>query len=126
MVLVPTSQALWGSGANCLSSVGTYLLGTVGQGCRLFNWCLNLPPGTVGQVCRLFKRSTTTSLDCGAGVQAVYTVSEPTICALWTRGAGCLSPAGPYLRGTVGQGLRLFNRCLNLPPMHCVAAVQAV
>ena len=38
-----TSQALWGRGADCLSRVGTYLLGTVGQGCRLFKQCQNLP-----------------------------------------------------------------------------------
>ena len=33
----PTSVALWGRGAGCLSIVGTYLSGTVGQWCRLFN-----------------------------------------------------------------------------------------
>ena len=39
----PTSPALWGSGAGCLNSVLTYLLGTVEQGCRLFKRCQFLP-----------------------------------------------------------------------------------
>ena len=43
-------------GAGCLSSVGTYLPGTVLQGCRLFKWGLNLPHCTVKQGYRLFKR----------------------------------------------------------------------
>ena len=43
--LEPISWALWGWGASCLSSVGTYILGTVGQGCRLFKRCQNLHPG---------------------------------------------------------------------------------
>ena len=38
----------------CLNGVGTYLQGTVLQGCRLLKWCRNLPP-----------------MNCGAGVQAV-------------------------------------------------------
>ena len=50
----PTSQALLGKGAGCLSGVETYLPGTVGQGCRLHKRCQNLPPG-----------------HCVAGVQAV-------------------------------------------------------
>ena len=40
---VPTYRALCYSGADCLSSVITYLPGTVLQGCRLFKRCLNLP-----------------------------------------------------------------------------------
>ena len=44
-VLEPSSQALWGRGAGCLSSVGTYLPCTVWQGCRLFKQCQNLPAG---------------------------------------------------------------------------------
>ena len=43
----PNSQVLWGRGAGCLSGVGTYLPGTVRQGCRLFKHCQNLPPGHV-------------------------------------------------------------------------------
>ena len=31
--------------AGCLSSVGTYLVGTVLQGCSLFKWCPNQPAG---------------------------------------------------------------------------------
>ena len=64
MVLEATFRALWGRGAGCLSEVGTYLLGTLGQavkalseptsrallgqGCRLFNQGWNLPP----ELCR--------------------------------------------------------------------------
>ena len=43
-----------GRGACCLRGVGTYLQGTVGQGCRLLKRCQNLPTG-----------------HCDAGVQAV-------------------------------------------------------
>ena len=50
----PTSQALCCRGAVFLIGVGTYLLGTVGQRCRLFKPCWNLPP-----------------MHCGAQVQAV-------------------------------------------------------
>ena len=68
-------QALCYSDAGCLSSVRTYLPGTVLQWCRLFKRCQNLPaghcvhrganclssvgtylPGTVLQWCGLFKR----------------------------------------------------------------------
>ena len=41
-VLEPTCQALCCWGAGCLRDVGTYLPGTVMQGCRLFKQCLNL------------------------------------------------------------------------------------
>ena len=57
--------------SGCLSGVGTYLLDTVLQGCRLFKQYQNLPPE-----------------HCRAGVQAVFLVSEPTSNALWGRGAG--------------------------------------
>ena len=50
----PTCGALCCRGAGCLSSVRTYLPGTVFQGCRLFKPCLKLPAG-----------------HCVAGVQAV-------------------------------------------------------
>ena len=39
----PTCWALGYSGADCLSDVGTYLPGSVLQGCRLFKRCQNLP-----------------------------------------------------------------------------------
>ena len=48
------SRALCSRKAVCLSRVGTYLPGTVLQGCRLFKRCQNLPAG-----------------HCVAGVQAV-------------------------------------------------------
>ena len=41
----PSSLALFGRGAGCLSGVGTYIPGTVEQGCRLFKLCQNLPTG---------------------------------------------------------------------------------
>ena len=43
VVSEPTYQALCYSGAGWLSNVGTYLPGTVLQGCRLLKYCLNLP-----------------------------------------------------------------------------------
>ena len=93
MKLEPISKALWGRGAGCSSGVGNYLLSTVGHGCRLFKWCQNLPPG-----------------HCGAVVQAVKVVSEPTSLALWGSGGGgsYLSVVRTYLSGTLGQGCRLF------------------
>ena len=48
----PTCRALCYSGAYCLSGVGTYLLGSVLQWCRLLEGCRNLPAGycvTVGK-----------------------------------------------------------------------------
>ena len=42
-VLEPICRALCFRGAGCLCGVGTYLPGTVLQGCRLFMWCWNLP-----------------------------------------------------------------------------------
>ena len=39
----PTSHALCCRCAGCLSGVGTFLLGTVLQGCRLLKWYGNLP-----------------------------------------------------------------------------------
>ena len=41
----PTCRALCCIGAGCLRSVGTYLPGTVLQGCRLYKRCWNLPAG---------------------------------------------------------------------------------
>ena len=45
VVVEPTCRAMCYSGAGYLSSVGTYLPGPVLQGCRLFQWCWNLPAG---------------------------------------------------------------------------------
>ena len=66
--------------ADCLSGVETYLPCTVGQGCRLFERCRNLPaghyvqgcrPGTVLKGCRLFKQCINLPAGhCVAGVQA--------------------------------------------------------
>ena len=50
----PTCRATCYKGADCLSGFGTYLPGTVLQGCRLFKWWWNLP-----------------AMHCVAGLQAV-------------------------------------------------------
>ena len=96
-----------GQGAGCLSSVGTYLLGTVGHGCRLFKWCgtYSLPLWVRGAGCL-------------SGV-------EPTSLPLWVRGAGCLSGVGTYLSGSVWQGYWLLKQCQNLPSGRCEAGVLA-
>ena len=109
MVSEHISQALCGWDAGCLSGLKTYLPGTLGQGCRLFKPCQNLGPR-----------------QCGAGVQAIQAVSEPSSQALWGRGAGCLSRLRTYLPGTVRQGCRLFKQCWNLPLGHDGAGVHAV
>ena len=102
-----TSWELWGRGADCLSGVRTYLLDTVGQGCRLFKVCLNIPPGNCGAGGRrLFKWCQNLPPGhCGAGVQAVCVVSEHTSWELW------------------GGVRRLFKWCQNLPPGHSGAGV---
>ena len=102
----PTCRALCCSGAGCLSSVGTYLPGTVIQWCRLFKGYQNLPTRHYVAV-----------------VQADKAMSEPTCRALCYSGAGCLSNFRTYLPGTVLQGCRRFQQCLNLPAGHCVAVV---
>ena len=109
MVSEPTSRALCYRGADCLSSVRTYLPGTVLKWCRLLKHCQNLPAG----------HSVT-------GVQAVKVVSESTCRALCYSGADCLSCVRAYLPGTVLQWCRLFKQCQNLPTGHCVTVVQAV
>ena len=43
-----TSWTLWGRGAGCFSSVGTYLPGTVGQGCKMYKWFWYLSPRHYG------------------------------------------------------------------------------
>ena len=105
----PTCRALCYSDAGCLSIVGTYLPRTVLQGCRLYKRCWNLP-----------------ARHCVTGVQAVLAMAEPTCWALCYSGADCLSSVGTYLPGTVLQWGRLFERCRNLPAVHCVTVVKAV
>ena len=85
-VLEPTCRALCYSDADCLSSVGTYLPGTVLQGCRLLKWCQNLPAG-----------------HCVTVVQTVSALLEPPCQALCYRGAGCLEIFRTYLPGTMLQ-----------------------
>ena len=71
-VLVPTSRALWARGAGSLSGDGTYLPGTVGQGCRLFKWCQKLPPRHCGAGMQALKQCWNLPPgQCGAGVPAV-------------------------------------------------------
>ena len=109
VVSEPTCQALCYSGKGCFSNVGTYLLGTVLQWCRLFKHCQNLP-----------------ARHCVTGVQAVIALSETTYHALCCRGAGCFSNVRTYLLGSVLQWCRLFKRCRNLPARLCVTVVQTV
>ena len=109
MVLESTRWALCCRVAGCLSSVGTYLSGTVLQGCRLLKCCWNLP-----------------ALHCVAEVQAVQAVAEPTCRSYCCRCKVCLSGEGTYLLGTVLCGCGLFKWFWNLPAWHCVAGVQAV
>ena len=106
---LPAGHCVTCSDAGCLSSIGTYLPGTVLQGCRLFKQCWSLPAG-----------------HCVEGVQTISAMSEPTCRALCCSGAGCLRSVGTYLPGTVLQGCRLYKRCLNLPAGHCLTVVQTV
>ena len=113
----PTCRALCYSGADCLSGVGTYLLGSVLHWYRLFRWCQYLPAvhcvtvvkavlamseSTCQALCYSGKdclRSVRTYLPgtCVAGVQTVSAMSEPTCRALCCRGADCLSSVRTYL-----------------------------
>ena len=87
----PTSPALLGRSACCLSGVGTYLTSTVGQECWLFKRCWNLP-----------------HRHCWAGVQIVYAVSEPTSLALLGSSAGCSSGVRTYVPKHCGAGVQAF------------------
>ena len=73
----PTCRALCYSGAGFLSGVGTYLLGTVLQWCRLFKRCRNLPAG-----------------HCVTVVKAVLAMSESTCWALCYSDADFLRSVG--------------------------------
>ena len=84
-------------GAACLYGVSTYLLGTVGQQSSLFMLCQNLP-----------------SRDCGAAVQPVHAVSEPTSRVLRGRDTACLYGVTTYPSGTVGQRSSLFKWTVGL------------
>ena len=103
-----TCRALCYSDADCLSSVRTYLPGTVLQRCRLFKRCQNLPAG-----------------HCVTVVQTVLAVLKPTCRAQFYSGEGCFSNVRVYLPGTVLQWCRLFKQCQNLPAGHCVTVVKA-
>ena len=83
----PTSNKLWGRGAGCLSNIGTYLPGTVLQGCSLFKQCRYLPP-----------------MNCGAGVQNVLAELEPTCRALFSSGVGFLSRSESTFRALCCRG----------------------
>ena len=103
-----TCLALCYSGADCLSGVGTYLLGTVTvvkavlamseSTCRTLCYsdagCLsnvrNYLPGTVLQGCRLFKQCRNLPAgNCVTVVKAALAMSEPTCRALCCRDADC-------------------------------------
>ena len=87
-----------GQGPGSVRGIGNYLPYTVGQGCSQVNRWQLLAPG-----------------HCGAVVQAVLVMSEPTSQAFWGRDA-C----------TVEQVCRLLKRCQNLRPRHFDAGVHAV
>ena len=109
MVLEPTSPALWGRGAGCLSGFSFYFISRLeGQNWILFYFyfrtdqdtvvsdagCLsnvrNYLPGTVMQGCRLFKRCQNLPAGhCVTVVKAALAMSEPTCRALCCRGADC-------------------------------------
>ena len=130
----------------CLNCVGTYLPGTVLQGCGCISGvgtylpgcvtcsdagCLSsigtYLPGTVLQGFRLFKQCWSQPAGhCVAGVQTISAMSEPTCLALCCSGAGCLRSVGTYLPDTVLQGCRFYKRCRNLPAGHCLTVVRAV
>ena len=142
----PTRRALCYSGADCLSGVGTFLLGTVLQWGRLFKGCQNLPAVhcvTEVKAVLAMSESTCQAL-CYSGEDCVKKCQNlPTghLCcrgadclssvrtylpALCYSGAGWLSGVGTYLPGTVLQWCRLFKRCQNLPTGYCVTVVQTV
>ena len=105
----PTCSTLCYSGAGRLSSVGTYLPGTVLQWCYCFSNVRTYLPGTMLQWCRLFKQCQILPTGhCVTMVQTVKEVSEPTYRALCYSGADCFSNVGTYLPGTVLQWCRLF------------------
>ena len=102
----PTCPALCCRVAGCFSNVGTYLPGTVLQGCGCISGVGTYLPGTVLQGCRLFKQCWSLPAGhCVAGVQTISAMSEPTCRALCCR---------------------VFKKCRNLPARHCVAGVQTV
>ena len=80
VVSEPTCLALCCRGAVYLSTLRSYLPGTVLQGCRLFKWYGNLP-----------------ARHCVAGVHDVKAESEPNCQALCCRGAECLNAVATYL-----------------------------
>ena len=68
----PTCLALCCSGAGCLSSVGTYLSGTVLSGAGCLSIVRTYLPCTVLQGCRLYKRCRNLPAGhCATVVQAV-------------------------------------------------------
>ena len=76
----------------------------MGQGCRHFKQCRNLPSGHCVAGCRLFLRcQNITAGHCVAGVQAVKAMWKPVCLSLCCRGEGCLSGVGTYLPGLVFQ-----------------------
>ena len=94
---LPAGHCVTCSDAGCLSSIGTYLPGTVVQGCRLFKQCWSLPAG-----------------HCVAGVLTISAMSEPTCRALCCSGAGCLRSVGTYTERNFQTATRHFLIYLNI------------
>ena len=87
MVWESTYQTLCCRGGACLSHLGTYLPGTVWQGCRLLKPYRNLSARHCVAGVRLFKWCRNLPARHGvAGVQAAEAVSEPICQALCCRG----------------------------------------
>ena len=101
--------ALCYSGADYLSSVGTYLPGTCVAGVQIVS-AMSEP------TCRAL---------CCRGADCLRSV-RTYLPALCYRSAGWLSGVWTYLLDTVLQWCRLFKQCQNLPAGHCVTVVKAV
>ena len=90
MVSEPSSTALLGKGAGCLSGVGTFLPGTVLQAVQRVSEHSSRALWGKGAGCL-------SGVDhCGAGMQTVKSGREPTSWALLGRGSGCLVVSVPW------------------------------
>ena len=122
----PTCRALRYSGADCLSSVGTYLLGTVLQWCRLFKRCRNLPTGhcvTVVKTVKAVSEPTCRAL-CYSGA-TVLAMSEPTYRHCVTVMQTVLAMSGPTYRALCYSGATVL--AMSEPTYrHCVTVMQTV
>ena len=110
----PTSRGLFARGTGSLCSFLTYLQGTVRWGAAFFIRFLNLSPGNCRLVVQLFIWFPNLPQgNCRMGLQLVY---DFQIYLQDTVGRRCsLFLLFLTFQETVGQGLGLFIRVLNLP-----------